>query len=62
MKIYDKCKVYILKKMENQIKILFVEDVQDDAELIWKEISKNGINFEKKLTDNRKSFASYLKT
>lgn len=46
--------------MKDSIKILFIEDVQADAEMIWREISKNNINFEKKLVENKKDYISAL--
>jgi PAS domain S-box-containing protein len=48
--------------MKDSIKILFVEDVLADAEMIWYEISKSGIVFEKKLVDNRKDYIEALKS
>ena len=42
------------------LRILFVEDVQTDAELIWKEISKNGISFEKVLVETRNDYMEAL--
>ena len=33
--------------MASKLKILFVEDVLSDAELIWREIEKNKISFSK---------------
>jgi CheY-like chemotaxis protein len=44
--------------MENLLKILFVEDVIHDAELIWREIEKSKISFTKIRVENR---ADYLK-
>ncbi len=38
--------------MKEVTRILFVEDVQSDAELIWKEIERDKIVFEKALVDN----------
>jgi PAS domain S-box-containing protein len=43
-----------------KLKILFVEDVSTDAELIWHEIEKNKIFFVKELVDNEKDYLSYL--
>jgi CheY-like chemotaxis protein len=48
--------------MKDSIRILFVEDVQADAELIWNEIKKSGIVFEKKLVDNRIDYIEALKS
>src|SRR5450759_1854061 len=48
--------------MEETLKILFVEDVLSDAELIWREIEKNGIDFTKLLVDKRKDFLEGLKS
>lgn len=42
--------------MAGKLKILFVEDVKSDAELVWRELLKNKISFEKLLVDNRKDF------
>jgi|WetSurMetagenome_2_1015567.scaffolds.fasta_scaffold00461_3 PAS domain S-box-containing protein len=47
--------------MIGKLKILFVEDVKTDAELIWREIEKNKISFSKILVDNRDSFLEYMK-
>ena len=46
--------------MEDILKILFVEDVKSDAELIWRELSKNNIVFSKKLVDNSDDYLSSL--
>ncbi len=46
--------------MDKILKILFVEDVKADAELIWREIEKNNIVFEKLLVDNKKEFLKAL--
>ena len=46
--------------MKKSIRILFVEDIQSDAELIWHEISRNKISFEKKLVDNKKDYVDAL--
>lgn len=43
------------------LKILFVEDSISDAELIWHEIEKNKIVFDKKLVDNKQDFIDELK-
>ncbi|MGC1391844.1 MAG: PAS domain S-box protein [Bacteroidales bacterium] len=48
--------------MAAKLKILFVEDVLIDAELIWREIEKNKISFSKLLVDNRKDYLECLKT
>jgi len=48
--------------MKDPIKILFVEDVAADAEMIWHEITKSGILFTKKLVDNRKDYIAALKS
>jgi PAS domain S-box-containing protein len=48
--------------MKDQIKILFVEDVATDAEMILHEITKSGILFKKKLVDNRKDYIAALKS
>ncbi len=42
--------------MKDITKILFVEDILTDAELIWREIEKDDIIFEKKLVDNEQDF------
>ncbi len=44
------------------LKILFLEDVISDAELIWREIEKSQIAFEKLLVDNRKDFVEGIAT
>jgi DNA-binding NtrC family response regulator len=48
--------------MKDSIKILFVEDILADAEMIWHEITRNNISFEKKLVDNRNDYISALKS
>jgi PAS domain S-box-containing protein len=48
--------------MENTLKILFVEDIRTDAELIWYELGKHKIIFQKLLVDNKKSFLEGLKS
>ena len=48
--------------MKDSIRILFVEDIPADAELIWKEISKNKINFKKLLVDNKEEYISALES
>jgi|WetSurMetagenome_2_1015567.scaffolds.fasta_scaffold01619_6 PAS domain S-box-containing protein len=48
--------------MKEPVKILFVEDVPADAEIIWHEISKNKIEFEKVLVETRKDYIAALKT
>jgi PAS domain S-box-containing protein len=50
-----------IQVMVSKLKILFVEDVKTDAELIWREIEKNKISFSKILVDNRDSFIEYMK-
>ena len=47
--------------MNKIIKILFVEDVLSDAELIWREIKKNKISFSKLLVVNKKDYLEGLK-
>ena len=44
------------------LKILFVEDVESDAELVLHEIGKNGITFNNLLIDNRNDFMESLKS
>ena len=46
--------------MKDSIRILFVEDVPTDAEMIWNEISKSKIVFSRKLVDNRKDYVESL--
>jgi DNA-binding NtrC family response regulator len=48
--------------MKDSIRILFVEDVLADAEMIWNELKKSGIVFEKKLVDNRIDYFEALKS
>jgi PleD family two-component response regulator len=48
--------------MKEPLKILFVEDVYADAELIWHELSRSNIIFEKKLVDNKKDYLSALES
>ena len=47
--------------MEETLKILFLEDVLSDAELIWREVQKNGIAFEKLRVDNKSDYLEGLK-
>jgi PAS domain S-box-containing protein len=47
--------------MAGKLKILFVEDVKTDAELICREIEKNKISFSKLLTDNREDYLQCIK-
>jgi PAS domain S-box-containing protein len=46
--------------MKDSVKILFVEDIRTDAELIWREISKDNIRFEKLLVDNKDDYIDAL--
>jgi len=46
--------------MKEVTKILFVEDVRSDAELIWIEIERNKILFEKVLVDNEQDYVSAI--
>lgn len=48
--------------MKDSMKILFVEDVATDAEMICHEITKSGIVFQKKLVDNREDYIEALKS
>lgn len=48
--------------MERKLKILFVEDILLDAELIWREIEKNNIYFERLLVDNGSDFLEGLRS
>jgi len=48
--------------MKDTLKILFNEDVPLDAELIWRELTKNEISFKKLLVDNKKDFIEGLKS
>src|SRR5664279_3411077 len=47
--------------MERKLKILFVEDVKSDAELIFHEIEKNKIPFSKAVVDNKRDYLEKLK-
>ena len=47
--------------MEERLKILFLEDDISDAELIWREIQKNGITYEKLMVDNKNDYLDGLK-
>jgi len=47
--------------MAGKLKILFVEDVKSDAELIWHEIEKSKISFSKVLVDKEDEYIEYLK-
>ncbi len=46
--------------MKDLIKILLVEDLPSDAEILWHELSRNGINFEKRHVENRKDYVNEL--
>lgn len=46
--------------MAEYIKILFVEDVRSDAEIIWQEISAANILFRKVLVDNSKDYTDAI--
>ena len=48
--------------MTGKLKILFVEDVKSDAELIFHEIEKNKISFSKEVVDNKSDYLEKLKT
>src|SRR5664280_42536 len=48
--------------MAGKLKILFVEDVLSDAELIWHEIESNKIFFSKLLVDNKEDYRESLIT
>jgi len=47
--------------MFKKIKILFVEDVNTDAELVWRELEKSKIFFSHAITDSRDDYISLLK-
>jgi PAS domain S-box-containing protein len=47
--------------MAGKLKILFVEDVKSDVELIWREIEKSKISFSKVLADKEVKYLEYLK-
>lgn len=47
--------------MASKLKILFVEDVRTDAELIWHEIEKNNITFSGVVIDNEQNYVEHLK-
>ncbi|HSO77124.1 MAG TPA: PAS domain S-box protein, partial [Bacteroidales bacterium] len=46
--------------MTDLIKILLVEDLPSDAEILWHELSRNGIKFEKKHVENQKDYVYEL--
>lgn len=48
--------------MNKNLKILFVEDIKADAELIWWELRNNQILFEKLLVDNKKDFLAGIQS
>jgi PAS domain S-box-containing protein len=48
--------------MAGKLKILFVEDVVIDAELIWRELEISRISFSKLIVDNRIDYLKYLRT
>jgi PAS domain S-box-containing protein len=47
--------------MEHILKILFVEDVIHDAELIWRELKKSNIGFTKVLVDKKDDYIDSLR-
>lgn len=47
--------------MFKKLKILFIEDVIADAELIWRELERSRIFFSKVITDNKKDYIGFLK-
>jgi CheY-like chemotaxis protein len=46
--------------INENLKILFIEDVKNDAELIWRQIGADKIAFKKKLVDNEVDFLDAL--
>lgn len=48
--------------MTGELKILFVEDVKTDVELICRELEKNNISFSKLLVNTREQYLESLKT
>lgn len=46
--------------MKDLIKILLVEDLPSDAEIMWHELSRNGISFEKKHVETQKDYVYEL--
>ena len=49
-----------MHNMAGKLKILFVEDVLSDAELMWHEIEKSKISFSKIVVDKRADYLEYL--
>jgi len=48
--------------MDYSLKILHLEDVESDAELVDRALKKAGINFEKCLVDTRQEYIEALET
>jgi PAS domain S-box-containing protein len=48
--------------MNNTLRILFVEDVLTDAEMIWRELKKNNIIFSKSLVETKVDFLEALES
>jgi signal transduction histidine kinase/DNA-binding response OmpR family regulator len=48
--------------MDRELRILFVEDVKDDAELEWREIERSNVVFEKLVVDNREDYLKEMKS
>src|SRR5690349_17740786 len=46
--------------MSNRLKILHVEDLHSDAEMVERVLQKSKLQFEKKVVDNRRDFESAL--
>ncbi|HKK42700.1 MAG TPA: PAS domain S-box protein [Bacteroidales bacterium] len=47
--------------MNGKLKILFLEDNQTDAEIIWRQIRKDNIEFDKELVETKDQFTDALK-
>jgi PAS domain S-box-containing protein len=48
--------------MNDSIRILFLEDTLTDAEIIWRQIKKDGISFTRKLVETRVDYVDALKS
>jgi len=46
--------------MNESVRILFLEDIQTDAEIIWDQLKRDGIIFSKLLVETREDYIKPL--